>query len=638
MLNAPRRWMAWIVSVGLIGTAVPTDTSAATSIALEVNGQVVRSDVTPSLKNGRVMVPLRWVAEALQADVQWDRDKRAVLIDTSAKQVSEGRGRDIGLWVEGRKLTPDVPPVVQRGRTLVSVRVIAEALGAEVQWIANERKVVVTRPEAKLGPITNVQWIEPAANWGFSRAPEYATRLDLERKQGEALDRLSAAIAEAEPAPPWTADGESLVLDFTVEHWDDPKGVRRENGTFRLSVSGSNMKLEALWVPEPVEMDLRSADGGVRRALESMQALLPAPFPTKAAKRTPVADATLSTERPLELSPVATGLPDGWHGRLAIDPVGGGYAVAVTTQPAISEYESKVWTSEDGADWRSMELPDSLSPGAIGFSADGARFLSDNRSGNVYRSKGASQEWALVWEYPIPESNFKYPPVRFLPEASNPSRVYAQIDHDTRMPMSNGLFRSEDGGQTWFWGGVNGDARMKFDFPEQVWADPATPGRVFANTDVAIMLSEETYNHAYVRPDVLVSEDGGSHWSALEGIGRFHGAGADESGPALLAVRTEGDATYLLTAGADASRWTERKLPFHTDNVAFDPTEPRTIAATGQRVGAPASQAAETFLSFDGGATWTSAGPAVGSIGHVDAKSKRLFLRNYYRRLEVYQY
>ncbi len=638
MLNAPRRWMAWMLCAGLFGTAIPNETFAASPIALEVNGQVVRADVPPSLKNGRVMVPLRWVAEALQADVQWDGDKRAVLIDTSAKRVTGKEGRDIGLWVEGRKLAPDVPPIVQKGRTLVSVRVIAEALGAEVQWDAKERKVVVTRPEATLGPITNVIWVEPAGNWGYARAPEYATRLELERKQGEAMDRLLAAIESAEPAPATALAGDKSLLMVDVEEWVDGRGTRHDWGRFRLTVSGTQALLESVDGPETAPMHLRSADGEILRALEAMQALLPAPFPERVAKRTPLADATLSASSSLALQPVATGLPSGWHGELAVDPIGGGYAVALTTQSPGPYGESSVWTTKDGADWRRMELPESMSPGAFGFASDGTRFISDNRSGNIYRSQGASRDWELVWEYPLPEANDKYPPIRYLPDPQNPERIYATFFHDTRMPMSEGLFRSEDGGKTWSWGGVNGDKRMKFDWPEQTWVDPGTPGRIFADADVAIMLSEETYNHAYVRPEVLISEDGGRQWSAIEGIGRFFGAGADASGSVLLAGRSEGGASYLLTARADALQWTERKLPFRTEGFAFDPTEPSTIAAIGYR-GDPAEPhpLRELFLSFDGGSTWSSAGEAGGAIERVDAASRRIILRSVYE-LQVFQY
>ncbi len=150
-MKTPRRWMAWLLGLGMVVTLFPGSTyAAASSITLEVNGLAVRTDVPPAMKDGRVMVPLRWVAEALEAKVHWDREKRAVLIDTDAGLVPATQGRAIGLWVDGRKLEPDVAPLLSKGRTLVSVRVIAEAVGAKVEWNAKERTVKISRPQAAL--------------------------------------------------------------------------------------------------------------------------------------------------------------------------------------------------------------------------------------------------------------------------------------------------------------------------------------------------------------------------------------------------------------------------------------------------------------------------------------------------------
>jgi len=43
-------------------------------------GSAANPDVAPRLIDGRVMVPVRWVAEALGADVQWDAESRQVTV------------------------------------------------------------------------------------------------------------------------------------------------------------------------------------------------------------------------------------------------------------------------------------------------------------------------------------------------------------------------------------------------------------------------------------------------------------------------------------------------------------------------------------------------------------------------------
>jgi hypothetical protein len=47
-------------------------------------------------------------------------------------------------WVNGEEVALEAPPVLRGGRTLVPIRFIAESLGAEVEWDAARRAVVIT--------------------------------------------------------------------------------------------------------------------------------------------------------------------------------------------------------------------------------------------------------------------------------------------------------------------------------------------------------------------------------------------------------------------------------------------------------------------------------------------------------------
>ena len=51
---------------------------ANSTIKLIVNGSEIKPDVPPQIINGRTMVPIKWVAEALGAEVEWDGNNRIV--------------------------------------------------------------------------------------------------------------------------------------------------------------------------------------------------------------------------------------------------------------------------------------------------------------------------------------------------------------------------------------------------------------------------------------------------------------------------------------------------------------------------------------------------------------------------------
>lgn len=59
---------------------------ASNPIKIFVDGKEIKSDVPAQLVNGRTMVPLRVVGEALGADVAWDGAKNAVIITSGGNQ------------------------------------------------------------------------------------------------------------------------------------------------------------------------------------------------------------------------------------------------------------------------------------------------------------------------------------------------------------------------------------------------------------------------------------------------------------------------------------------------------------------------------------------------------------------------
>ena len=115
-----------------------------------VFGSVKANDVAPQIVNGRTMLPARFVAENLGAEVSWDGEKRLVTI--TGKHLKTGDeitilisvGSDIA-YVNGEEIKLDSPAFIENDRTYTPVRFISEELGAKVEWIESEQKVVITK-------------------------------------------------------------------------------------------------------------------------------------------------------------------------------------------------------------------------------------------------------------------------------------------------------------------------------------------------------------------------------------------------------------------------------------------------------------------------------------------------------------
>lgn len=100
-------------------------------------------NVAPTIVDSRTLVPVRFVAESLGADVQWDNETRKITINLGGKQIVMTLNEK-AYSVDGAALELDVPPQVMYDRTMVPVRVISEAFGKTVFWDAENELIVIS--------------------------------------------------------------------------------------------------------------------------------------------------------------------------------------------------------------------------------------------------------------------------------------------------------------------------------------------------------------------------------------------------------------------------------------------------------------------------------------------------------------
>ncbi len=100
--------------------------------------------VTPFiLPPGRTMVPIRFISEAFGANVEWIAATKTVKITWGAKTIE----LTVGVYtakVDGKEVKLDAPPLIKEGRTFVPIRFISEAFNADVKWDSKEQKVTIT--------------------------------------------------------------------------------------------------------------------------------------------------------------------------------------------------------------------------------------------------------------------------------------------------------------------------------------------------------------------------------------------------------------------------------------------------------------------------------------------------------------
>lgn len=111
-------------------------------IIVELDGKSLEFDVLPTIKNGRTLMPLRDIFEALGMNVSWDEDTQTVKGESDNILITL-QINNTNATVNDEHITLDQPATIISGRTFVPVRFIAESTGAKVDWNVETRTVLI---------------------------------------------------------------------------------------------------------------------------------------------------------------------------------------------------------------------------------------------------------------------------------------------------------------------------------------------------------------------------------------------------------------------------------------------------------------------------------------------------------------
>ena len=148
---------------GLLFSRAAHSVRAETVPAVILDGVALTFDVPPQIINDRVMLPFRTIAEAMGAVVGWrpEYQKIFVYLDDRYVEMTVGNPTMLygafslgesgeGIYDTINKYEMDSPPIIVNDRTLIPVRAMAEALGAEVKWDPEAVTVTIsTNPSAE---------------------------------------------------------------------------------------------------------------------------------------------------------------------------------------------------------------------------------------------------------------------------------------------------------------------------------------------------------------------------------------------------------------------------------------------------------------------------------------------------------
>lgn len=124
----------------------PENDNVITTPSIIIDGSNLKTDVPPYIYSSTTMVPLRVISEYLGANVEWDAESRSIHIEKGLKYIDLTIGENIAHTNEGT-IAMGISPKLVDGRTMVPLRFISEALECAVDWDADTKTVTITSGE-----------------------------------------------------------------------------------------------------------------------------------------------------------------------------------------------------------------------------------------------------------------------------------------------------------------------------------------------------------------------------------------------------------------------------------------------------------------------------------------------------------
>jgi len=134
-----------VIALALAGGALVQTAEAA---MVTLNNQPLATSVAPIQRNGRTLVPMRDIFQALGATVAWNGLTQGITATRGETNIGLQMGRSAAT-VNGRQINLDQAPILYRGSTMVPLRFVSEALGARVDWNGVSEIAAITTGQAQ---------------------------------------------------------------------------------------------------------------------------------------------------------------------------------------------------------------------------------------------------------------------------------------------------------------------------------------------------------------------------------------------------------------------------------------------------------------------------------------------------------
>lgn len=128
----------------VLGSSLPVYAAEDKPITVFVEGRKLSFDIDPIIENGVTLVQFRPIFTALGIDIQWDAESKTITGKKEDFQIQLTIGKSVAL-VNGVRRTLEAAPRLVEGNTVIPLRFVAEATAKRVSWDERTKTIRITK-------------------------------------------------------------------------------------------------------------------------------------------------------------------------------------------------------------------------------------------------------------------------------------------------------------------------------------------------------------------------------------------------------------------------------------------------------------------------------------------------------------
>lgn len=210
-----------------------------------LNGQNLTFDVPPIIEDGRTLVPLRNIFEALGANVSWDGLTQSITAKKDETIIKLQIGSQTA-YKNNQPVPLDVPSKIVENRTLVPLRFVSEALGANVNWNDAKETIIIvdentqhTMPKTVTLNQTSVDGVGLVNRYKIADNVSVGTNFNID------LLCISSAVGSGLKHPAYVSDNNNInnkIKAYFANVIDNKNAKKMFEVDLATSAAGSNSK------------------------------------------------------------------------------------------------------------------------------------------------------------------------------------------------------------------------------------------------------------------------------------------------------------------------------------------------------------------------------------------------------------